>query len=151
MLLADIDENSLALVDAADAAADVMALGHVAVDASSALENPGLLETLDSVREEGLRDAALERGALGTGAAASTGVSVGYVLWLLRGEFLLSGLLSSLPAWRMVDPLPVLAQLGDADADDGESLEQLVGGERFDPASPAPGLEDAFGTLGEQT
>ena len=38
------------------------------------------------------------------------GLSVGYVLWLLRSGLLLSTLMSTLPAWAVVDPLPVLAR-----------------------------------------
>ena len=41
----------------------------------------------------------------------STGLSVGYVLWLGRGGVLLASLLSALPAWSTLDPLPVLAQV----------------------------------------
>ena len=64
-------------------------------------------------------------------AATSLGLSVGYVLWLLRGGVLLSSLLSSLPAWRLVDPLPILGRLDDEDDEDDEqdeddSLEALV-------------------------
>jgi len=45
------------------------------------------------------------------------GLSVGYVLWLLRSGLLLSTLVSTLPAWAVVDPLPVLAR-GRTDEDD---------------------------------
>ena len=45
---------------------------------------------------------------LGTTAAASTAVSVGYVAWLLRGGSLFASLLASLPAWVSFDPLPIL-------------------------------------------
>jgi hypothetical protein len=38
---------------------------------------------------------------------------VGYVLWLLRGGALIASLLSSLPAWRLIDPLPVLSRVDD--------------------------------------
>jgi hypothetical protein len=37
-------------------------------------------------------------------------MSVGYVVWLFRGGLLLGSLLSSLPAWHVIDPLPVLAR-----------------------------------------
>ena len=40
--------------------------------------------------------------------AASTGLSIGYVFWLLRSGVLLTALLSSLPAWQFVNPLLVL-------------------------------------------
>ena len=37
-----------------------------------------------------------------------TTASTGYVLWLLRAGPLVASVLSSLPAWRTFDPLPVL-------------------------------------------
>jgi hypothetical protein len=95
-----------------------------------------LVEVLDGIREVQAVAGQVERGVLGSSAVASAGMSVGYVLWLLRGEFLLSGLLSSLPAWRMVDPLPVLAQLGDEGAGD-ESLEDMLGIDDLAGLAPA--------------
>jgi hypothetical protein len=58
--------------------------------------------------------------AIGSALTFVTGLSIGYVLWLIRGGLLLSSLLSSLPAWRFVDPLPVLAHL-DASAKEDET------------------------------
>lgn len=60
--------------------------------------------------------------------AVSGGMSVGYVIWLLRGGVLASTMLSSLPAWRSIDPLPVLRRAGglEGEDDDGDSLESLV-------------------------
>lgn len=68
---------------------------------------------------------------IGGTAAVSTGLSVGYVIWTLRSGLLMTGLLSSLPAWRFIDPLPILsgASSGDTD-DDDESLESLVADDR---------------------
>jgi len=51
---------------------------------------------------------------------------VGYLLWLIRGGTLMGSVLSSLPAWRLVDPLPVLGSLGDDLDNDDESLESMV-------------------------
>ena len=76
-------------------------------------------------------------------------MSVGYILYLLRGEFLLSGLLSSLPAWRMVDPLPMLSQLGDEDGGDGESLEELVAGDGPAELLPEAGDDVLFAPVGD--
>ena len=57
------------------------------------------------------------------------GLSIGYVIWLTRGGLLLASLLSSLPAWRLIDPIAVLAYLGtddEDDRDDEESLDSLL-------------------------
>jgi len=67
-----------------------------------------------------------------TGIVVTGGLAVGYVLWLIRGGYLLSSLLTSMPAWRLVDPLPILDYLDDESAadksreDEDESLEELL-------------------------
>ena len=66
---------------------------------------------------------------LGSRTLVASGLSVGYVMWLVRGGLLLSSVLSSLPAWRFIDPLPIFAYAmkpGDEESDDDESLESLV-------------------------
>ena len=55
------------------------------------------------------------------------------MIWLIRGGVLLSSVLSSLPAWRMVDPLPVLGRLDDEDEEafenePDEGLDEIVEG-----------------------
>jgi hypothetical protein len=45
---------------------------------------------------------------IGTAATATTALTAGYVVWLVRGGYLFTGLLSSMPAWYRLDPLPVL-------------------------------------------
>jgi hypothetical protein len=62
--------------------------------------------------------------AASTSAIATTSLSVGYVVWLLRGGSLFASLLSSLPAWAAFDPLPVLNGF---DAEDQESLSDIAG------------------------
>ena len=50
------------------------------------------------------------RGAVTASTILATSVvSIGYVVWLVRGGVLMSSMLSVLPAWQMVDPFPVLA------------------------------------------
>ncbi len=62
---------------------------------------------------------------MGTAIAASTGLSVGYVIWLIRSGMLLSSVLSSMPAWRLADPLVILSGRGEED-DDDESLITII-------------------------
>ncbi len=64
---------------------------------------------------------------IGSVAGATSVVSAGYVVWLLRGGHILAGMLAQLPAWRLIDPLPILAQLDDEDDEELEddSLESL--------------------------
>jgi len=147
-LLAEIAEHARALDDGSGSQRALQA-GSAAASISAALETPGFIETLDALREEEQLTGILERGVIGTGAVASTGMSVGYILYLLRGEFLLSGLLSSLPAWRMVDPLPVLSQLGDAEGGDDESLEELVAGNGPAELLPDAGDEALLAPVGD--
>jgi hypothetical protein len=45
---------------------------------------------------------------IGTATALVGTLSIGYVTWLLRGGILLTALLSHMPAWCSLDPLPVL-------------------------------------------
>ena len=75
--------------------------------------------------------------------AVSSGLSVGYVLWLTRGGLLIASLVSSLPAWRLIDPIPVLASLRfdeEFDEEEDESLDSLVN--RRLPEAPEPADDD---------
>ncbi len=68
----------------------------------------------------------LTSATIGGTAVASTSLSVGYLLWTLRSGVLMTSLLSSLPAWRFMDPLPILSGVSNGDDDDGETLESMV-------------------------
>ena len=87
---------------------------------SSGSRAAGLAGDLDRVRDDLGEQADLHHWVSGSIAVGSFGLTVGYVLWLLRGGALLASLLSSLPAWRLIDPLPVLSRVDeeeDADED----------------------------------
>jgi hypothetical protein len=67
---------------------------------------------------------------LGSMTVAATALSVGYVVWLIRGGSLLMSLITVIPTWRSFDPLPILESFEEAQAkreEDGESLITLVG------------------------
>ena len=72
----------------------------------------------------------------GTASLVSVGVSVMYFMWAVRAGSVLSSLLSSMPAWKLVDPLPILDQIAGSRAgkrareeeEDDETLESMVQG-----------------------
>ena len=86
-----------------------------------------LNNTFDAMEQEAARDAVLEKTFIGSTIAATTSLSVGYVVWLLRSGMLLSSLLSSLPAWQIADPLPILTKLRAEDDAEDESIEEIIG------------------------
>ncbi|MBW3542692.1 MAG: tandem-95 repeat protein, partial [Planctomycetes bacterium] len=68
---------------------------------------------------------------VGTMLASTSGLTVGYVLWTIRGGLLASSILAQMPAWRLVDPLVVLNYLDESpppepDDADEESLETII-------------------------
>ena len=75
----------------------------------SVLGSSDFNDSLDRMRQEVASDSYIHRSVVGSSVAVTTGLSVGYVAWLVLGGVLLSTALSSLPAWQFVDPLPVLA------------------------------------------
>ena len=102
-----------------------------------------LVDSLNNVREEVVGEIDFNQTMLGSAIVMSTGLSVGYVIWLVRGGMLLSTLLSSLPAWQILDPLPILARKKDGDeADDDESLESILNRKSEPPAPKTPADDD---------
>ncbi len=124
-----------------DAALDMMV---------SVVESSNFRNGLDSLREEIAAESLMDQVQIGSSVAVSTGLSIGYVVWLIRGGVLVSSMLSALPAWRFIDPLPILAFGGSDEDEDQESLESLVREdspehqldeqeERQSPQTPEPG------------
>ncbi|MCP5144159.1 MAG: DUF4347 domain-containing protein [Gammaproteobacteria bacterium] len=106
-------------------------LGQVPQDFTSVLDEPltALAFANDVGQLRSLLDAetAQEQGLVASSIAMSTGLSIGYVVWLIRGGVLMTSMLSSLPAWRQLDPLPVLGHVSrNDDDDDAESLHDIV-------------------------
>lgn len=98
-------------------------------DFSALFRSSGFKQELDQLREEVHEEAEVEKVIVRSVLAVTIGLSIGYVVWLVRAGVLLSSILSSLPAWLLVDPLPVLGYLGKGpkdDEDDDESLESVV-------------------------
>ena len=80
-------------------------------------------ELSERVRNDGLTRVLLVGGAL----ILSTIGSVAYTLWTVWGGHLMSSILSLMPGWKLLDPLPVLDQKDkEQEHTDGESLESLI-------------------------
>jgi hypothetical protein len=62
---------------------------------------------------------------VGSTLAVTSGLSVGYVIWMIRGGLIMTSLLAQVPAWQDIDPLTVLDSRGRGE-EDGESLQSLV-------------------------
>ena len=92
------------------------------------IKSDRFMDSLSNLDDDMQKTISLDAMVLGSGAAISTGLSVGYVAWLLRSGIILTSVLSSLPAWRFIDPLPVLSRMGDQ-VEEGESLEDMVSSE----------------------
>ncbi|MBT8355967.1 MAG: VCBS domain-containing protein, partial [Desulfofustis sp.] len=84
-----------------------------------------LHDALDEFREEAASQEQYYKTVIGSAIAVSTGLSVGYVVWLIRGGMLLSSMLFSIPAWQLADPLPLLASRRH-DEEDEETLETII-------------------------
>ena len=63
---------------------------------------------------------------IGSTAVVSTSLSVGYVIWIIRGGSLLSAFMSAMPAWQSFDPLPILPSYENEKHHDDESLLGIV-------------------------
>ena len=64
---------------------------------------------------------------IGTMGVATSGLTVGFVAWALRGGIFISGFLTQLPMWKLVDPL-VIMQAASGQSD--ETIEELMEQER---------------------
>ncbi|HVE52988.1 MAG TPA: hypothetical protein VNB23_06355, partial [Ramlibacter sp.] len=87
------------------------------------LRSPAFATELDRLRESVREDLDLDQAVSISVASVSLGLSLVYVLWLIRGGVLVASYLSALPAWRILDPLPVLSRV--EDEEEGEEDEPL--------------------------
>jgi hypothetical protein len=76
------------------------------------LQNDDLLRGLDELQRQMAEGSLDQRSVVASSIAVTSGLSIGYVVWLVRGGVLASSMLSALPAWKLIDPLPVLAAAG---------------------------------------
>jgi len=87
-----------------------------------------LSEELESMRETLREQDEIQSSGAVVLAAGSLSMTLAYLLWLIRGGALVASALSALPAWRILDPLPVLARASDdedeeeVDEDDDQAI-----------------------------
>jgi len=97
---------------------------------ASAVRSDAWVQALDQAREAAAQPIIAHHRLMTSSIVITGGMSVGYVMWLLRGGLLLGSMLSSLPAWQAVDPLPILARgrrAEDEDTSATDPLEKLFG------------------------
>jgi parallel beta-helix repeat protein len=101
----------------------------------SILQNHTMWNQLNSFRDDlnSHRESTtlMENIVVGTTTAVSGGLTVGYVIWLIRGGSLLATMMSVMPTWISFDPLPVMDQFEDDELiEDEESLASIVTGQK---------------------
>ena len=107
---------------------------HRVAELRAVLADAGQTRALDEMREHAMTPDPLNELTVGASTAVAGSFSVGYVLWILRGGVLLTGLMSSLPAWQMFDPTPILGAGGARRNDD----------EHDDPDDADAGIDRLF-------
>ena len=104
----------------------------------AALAQPAFREQLADVREQATARTPFDRVVAASTTAVGASLSIIYGVWLLRGGVLLTSLLTSLPAWRSIDPTPVLGRTDARGRDDATRDDSLRGMLRS-AAERAPG------------
>ena len=76
--------------------------------------------------KEVVQELSFQQIAAGTTDVVSTTLTVGYVIWLIRGGTILASALTTLPSWIAFDPLPILNNFDDDEDVDDTSLANLA-------------------------
>ena len=93
-----------------------------------------ILDQMDDNRPELAAAVEADKVVFGGITTVSVGLSISYVLWLMKSGVLLSSALSAMPAWRLIDPVPVLQENGVGGGGEDESLESMVEEQDNEPA-----------------
>jgi hypothetical protein len=72
-----------------------------------------LLARMDAMAREMGSAGAEQNATVRTVSQVAMAMTAGYVVWSLRGASLLASLLTSIPLWRSLDPLPILETRAD--------------------------------------
>ena len=121
------------------------------VDLGFEAEGRSLWKDLDQLGEQMDAHAVIPDFVIGSAAGLTTSLSVGYVVWLVRGGHILAGLMAQLPAWQLIDPLPILGTLmSEEDDEEDDSLESLVGAESDDTEDASLSIASESQTIDEE-
>ena len=105
----------------------VESLGHAVGPVGGYIDATAMWDVLDGFQTELTGSRHVATFTAGSVAVASLTMTAGYVFWTLKGGYLLASMMSSLPAWRFMDPLPILdgalASGRQTRADEGESVD----------------------------
>ncbi|WP_153558811.1 DUF4347 domain-containing protein [Roseimaritima sediminicola] len=91
----------------------------------AAITQPQMWQAIHSMQNEVGSSVSNTTVTIGATVTATTSITVGYVVWVIRGGILLSSVMANLPMWRLMDPMAILNAV-DGTEDDGESLESMV-------------------------
>jgi hypothetical protein len=91
-------------------------------DLQRSLRSTAFTGELDRLRQSVREELDLDQSMAVSAVSVSFGLSLVYILWLIRGGVLLGSYLSALPAWRILDPLPVLSRVDEEDESEEEPL-----------------------------
>jgi hypothetical protein len=97
-------------------------------ECSYGVEGSPLWDDLDSLQKQMKLGIDARNLFVGSALTLTTSLTVGYVLWLIRGGLLVSSLVAQMPAWCLVDPLIVLSCVDDdTPGDRGGGHEESLG------------------------
>ncbi len=85
-------------------------------------------QAMDELRKEMLGEVQYESIVVGFAVTTAVAVTVGQAVWVINAGYLASSALLAVPAWRSIDPLPVLDNLNQNFDDDDESLDSMLDG-----------------------
>jgi hypothetical protein len=123
----DIPKSELSLASGLLRVRSVAENTEYAAILRSALGNQTFNDDVQNLRNENENIVKFNQNVVASTTAVSATLSIGYVIWLVRGGALLSSLLASIPAWSLVDPLPILGSMGgDENNSDDESLDEMI-------------------------
>ncbi len=79
----------------------------------------------DDLQQQEQSEAVIQTLIVGSTAVVAGSLTVGYMLWILRAGSLLATMLSYLPVWMLVDPLPILDTFNNLENEGEETNESL--------------------------